>query len=291
MANVQPDSFVLDSSDGKSEVDFGTSGISEVGVRETARPHTGVDIRVLIVAAVRLYRDGMAVSLDRKERLLVVGAASSRLEALDLIATNAIDVVLIDIAAGESIDLVRTLQTKSPALKTIAFGVESDEPEIIAFAQAGVAGYVPSDASIDTLTSTIARVMKGDLVCPPHVAATLLRHVGTTNAIDRPARPGVDLTARELEVLTVIQAGLSNKEIAVRLHIEVATVKNHVHRLLEKLHVTSRAEAAALFGTRRTRQRLNPGFTLASVADSRDLSPGMAPSGVQVVRAGEPART
>jgi DNA-binding NarL/FixJ family response regulator len=246
---------------------------------------------VLIVAAVRLYGDGMAASLDKRERLLVVGTARSRLEALDLIATNAPDVVVLDTATGESIDLVRALQAKAPALKTIAFGVESDEREIIAFAQAGVAGYVPSDASVDTLTSAITCVMKGDLVCPPHVAATLLRHIGSTRADARPARPGVDLTAREFEVLSLIRAGLSNKEIASRLHIEVATVKNHVHHLLEKLHVTSRAEAAALFGTRGTSPRLDPGFTYSNVAGSPDLSPCMAPEGVPVVHAGESART
>jgi DNA-binding NarL/FixJ family response regulator len=219
-----------------------------------ARPHVDVDIRVLIVAAVRLYGDGIAASLGRIERLAVVGTARSRVEALDLVARRTPDVLVLDAATGESIDLVRTLQTTVPTLKTLAFGVEGHEREIIAFAEAGVAGYVPSDAPIEALTSAIAGVMKGDLVCPPLVAATLLRHVGTNSAGPRPARPAVDLTARELEVLSLIDAGLSNKEIAGRLHIEVATVKNHVHHLLEKLHVTSRAEAAALFKPRRTSQ-------------------------------------
>jgi len=217
-----------------------------------ARLHVAADVRVLIVAAVRLYRDGIAASLDRIERLLVVGTARSRFEALDLIARHSPDVLVLDAATDDSIDLVRTLHTTAPALKTLAFGVEGHEGEIIAFAQAGVAGYVASDASIDTLTSAIGDVMRGDLVCPPLVAATLLRHLGTTSAGAPPARPAFDLTARELEVVSLIDAGLSNKEIAGRLHIEVATVKNHVHHLLEKLQVTSRAEAAAVFKPRRT---------------------------------------
>jgi two-component system nitrate/nitrite response regulator NarL len=225
-------------------------GTLNLGPPATARPHA--DIRVLIVAAVRLYREGMAASLDKRERLLVVGTARNRVEALDLVATRSPDVVILDMATGESIDLVRALQTTAPELKTVAFGVEGDQREIIAFAQAGVAGYVPSDASIDALTSTIAAVMKGDLVCPPIVAATLLRHVGATSDGPRSARLAVNLTSREFEVLALIDAGLSNKEIAVRLHIEVPTVKNHVHHLLEKLNVTSRAEAAAQFGPHRT---------------------------------------
>jgi DNA-binding NarL/FixJ family response regulator len=229
---------------------MGSVGALNFGPTATARPH--VDVRVLIVAAVRLYREGMAASLDKRERLLVVGTARNRVEALDLVSAHSPDVVVLDMATGESVDLVRTLRATMPELKTVAFGVEGDEREIIAFAQAGVAGYVPSDASIDALTSAIAGVMKGDLVCPPLVAATLLRHVGTGSGGARAARPAVNLTSREFEVLALIDAGLSNKEIAVRLHIEVATVKNHVHNLLEKLHVTSRVEAAAQFGPRRT---------------------------------------
>ena len=156
---------------------------------------------------------------------------------------------------AESVDFVRTLQLTAPEVKTVVFGVEGDEAEIVAFAQAGVAGYVPSDASMDVLTSAIAGVKGGDLVCPPLVAATILRHVGATAGGVRSTRPADNLTSRELEVLALIDAGLSNKEIAVRLRIEVATVKNHVHHLLEKLHVSSRAEAAAQLGPRRTARR------------------------------------
>jgi DNA-binding NarL/FixJ family response regulator len=147
--------------------------------------------------------------------------------------------------------LVRTLQVAVPEVKAVAFGVKGDEREIVAFAEAGVAGYVPSDASMDVLTTTITGVMKGDLVCPPPVAAMLLRHVGSRSGGVRSAPPGVTLTSREVEVLALIDTGLSNKEIAIRLHIEVATVKNHVHHLLEKLHVASRTEAAAQLGHRR----------------------------------------
>lgn len=212
---------------------------------------SAVGIRVLIVAAVRLYREGMASSLDRRDRIVVVGTARNRPEALDLVAELSPDVVVLDMATGESVDLVRTLQVAVPEVKAVAFGVEGNEREIIAFAQAGVAGYVPSDASMDVLTSTITGVMKGDVVCPPRVAATLLRHVGSTSTGARSAPPGVTLTSREVEVLALIDTGLSNKEIAIRLCIEVATVKNHVHHLLEKLHVNSRAEASAQFGQRR----------------------------------------
>ena len=212
-------------------------------------------IRVLIVAAVRLYREGMAASLDKRDRLVVIGTAGTSVAALDLAAALGVDVVVLDMAIEQSVDLVRAIRRIVPDVKAVAFGVDGNETDIVALAEAGVAGYVPSDASMDDLTATIAGVVKGDVVCPPLVAAALLRHVGTMAVGGRDVRTPDQLTSREIEVLSLIDAGLTNKEIAVRLHIEVATVKNHVHHLLEKLHVTSRAAAAARLGPRRVRRR------------------------------------
>src|SRR5262245_31979531 len=132
-----------------------SAGTLNLDTQFVLRP-PGDGIRVLIVAAVRLYRDGMAANLDRRDRMVVVGTARNRVEALDQVSALSPDIVVLDMATGESVDLVRTLQVTAPEVRTVAFGVEGDEREIIAFAQAGVAGYVPSDASMDVLTSTIA---------------------------------------------------------------------------------------------------------------------------------------
>jgi two-component system nitrate/nitrite response regulator NarL len=95
----------------------------------------------------------------------------------------------------------------------------------------------------------VEAVIRDETICTPRVAATLLRHVATL-AADRgldasTGRPESSLTRRELEVVRLIDRGMSNKQIAVALQIEVATVKNHVHNLLEKLAVQRRGEAAA----------------------------------------------
>jgi len=211
-------------------------------------------IRVLIVAAVRLYREGMAASLDKRDRLVVVGTAANRADALDVLAASPPDVVVLDMTE-QSADLVRAIAQAAPEVKTIVFAVTGDEREIVAFAEAGVSGYVPLDAPMDDLAKAIVGVTRGDVFCPPLVAATLLHHIGGGGASGRFARTPAGLTSREAEVLALIQAGLSNKEIAVRLRIEVATVKNHVHHLLEKLQVASRAEAAAQLGVRRPARR------------------------------------
>lgn len=207
-------------------------------------------IRVLVIAGVRLYREGMAFNLENRDGLTVAGSAATRVEALQLITALQPAVVVLDMAADQSLDLVRAIKEVDPRVKIIAFAVEEHEPEIIACAEAGVDGYVSCEGSMDDLTATIVSVTRGELICSPRIAATLLRRVGAlANGVRSPhATDG--LTSREGEVLGLIDEGLSNKEIAVRLHIEVATVKNHVHNLLEKLHVASRVEAASHLGAR-----------------------------------------
>jgi DNA-binding NarL/FixJ family response regulator len=204
----------------------------------------------------------MASNLEHRDGLIVVATAASRAEALELVTTAHPTVVVIDMATDYSLDLVRAIKDALSEVKIVAFAVEEDDREIIACAEAGVDGYVPYEGSMDDLTSTITSVTRGELLCSPKVAATLLRRVGALASGARAPQTMRGLTFRESEVLDLIDGGLSNKEIAVRLHIEVATVKNHVHNLLEKLHVTSRAEAAAQLGARargyRQRATLTP---------------------------------
>jgi two-component system nitrate/nitrite response regulator NarL len=116
---------------------------------------------------------------------------------------------------------------------------------VIAVAEAGASAYVTPDGSMEDLACVVESVERGEVLCSPGMAAGLFRRVATL-ARDRQLDP-IDekLTARELDVLRLVEAGLSNKEIATALSIELPTVKNHVHRILEKLHVNRRSEAAA----------------------------------------------
>lgn len=107
----------------------------------------------------------------------------------------------------------------------------------------GVAGFLPRDATLDDLAHTLTKVARGEAVCSSSVAGALLRRI-STEAHQRTVTAD-HLTPREREVLVLIEQGLSNKQIAQRLGIEVRTVKNHVHNLLEKLRVQRRGEAAA----------------------------------------------
>jgi len=104
---------------------------------------------------------------------------------------------------------------------------------VLLCAEAGAAGYVPCDGTIDNLVDTIHSVARGELLCSPRIAATLFRALHVRVPKPDADRLALTLTAREREIAPLIDRGLSNKEIAAHLRIEAATVKNHVHNLLE----------------------------------------------------------
>lgn len=203
-------------------------------------------VTVFVIAGVRLYREGISVSLAARGAVEVLGSAATADEARALVASRRPDVIVIDTATHRSFDIVQRLRAEAPSVRIVVFGVEDSESDILACAEAGVNGYVLRDASIEDLCQAIGRAMKGELLCSPHITASLFRRLGAL-AGSRDLLPGrwISLTGREREILALLDTGLSNKQIANELHIEISTVKNHVHRVLEKLHVDSRAAAVA----------------------------------------------
>jgi DNA-binding NarL/FixJ family response regulator len=122
---------------------------------------------------------------------------------------------------------------------------EDEESEIIACAEAGVAGYHLRADSLDDLLALVSRVAAGESLCSPKVSAILLRRLSALATERRPEPKELVLTAREIQILRLLESGRSNQEIADELYIAVHTVKNHVHSVLNKLGVTTRAAAAA----------------------------------------------
>jgi two-component system nitrate/nitrite response regulator NarL len=204
-------------------------------------------VRLLVVAEVRLYREGIQNALAARSQFAVVGAASNADEALKLIGSHQPDVVIVDMATKQSLEIARTIHEHAiviaPAIKIVAFGVEELEGDVLTCAEAGLSGYVPFDASVDDLVDRVESVARGELLCTPKIAAALFRKMHGRRESAGGAPEALGLTTREQEVLVLLHDGFSNKEIATQLYIEVCTVKNHVHHILDKLQVSSRAQA------------------------------------------------
>jgi two-component system, NarL family, nitrate/nitrite response regulator NarL len=204
-------------------------------------------LRVMIVVDVRLYREGLASALATRDHLSVVAVSANRTDSRAQLGAAQPNVVIVDVAISESLDLIRDVRRDAPAAKILAFAVEEVTSDVIDCAEAGATGYVGADASIDDLVSAIERIAQEELVCSPRIAAGLFRRISERAdpvAAQKPSHLKA-LTSREHEVLRCIRLGQSNKEIARVLNIAEPTVKNHVHHLLEKLEVTTRAQAAA----------------------------------------------
>jgi two-component system, NarL family, nitrate/nitrite response regulator NarL len=201
-------------------------------------------IRVLVVAGIRLFREGLAQILDRREGLTVVGMARDSTEALASIRQLNPQIVLLDMADAESQAMAREFGNLTPQIRVVALGVADVEGAVLACAEAGVSEYVPREGSLEDLVAAIRSAACGEVHCSPQLAGSLWRRLASLAANQQQA-PVTDLTRREREIVRLIDHDLSNKEIARQLGIEVATVKNHVHNLLDKLHVNTRAQAAA----------------------------------------------
>ena len=199
---------------------------------------------MLIASDIRLHRESLAQCLATFRGVIVVAQASSADEALQLTGTIRPEVILLDIGTERSLDLAAALNRQSPDTSIIAIGVHDDEHEVVACAEAGVAGCFPSNGSISELKSTIIGCRCREVGCSPKAANALFRRVASLARQVRAQAETSALTHREAQIVSLIEKGLSNKEIAQQLNIEVATVKNHVHHILEKLQVTSRYHAA-----------------------------------------------
>lgn len=216
-------------------------------------------MKAAVVSRVRLYREGLALVLSTRCGIEVAGVAGDGPEAEELIATTRPTVAIVDSVLVTAPDLLPSFRRAHPPIRVIAFGVGDDPTEIIGCAEAGVAGYVSSSACAADLVAVLDAVERDELRCTPFVAGTLLRRVSELAAAGSRQSPhsGPDaslLTTREAEVVALIEQGLMNKQIARRLGISLSTVKNHVHRILQKQAVVSRGDLA---------RRSRPGFSWA----------------------------
>lgn len=202
-------------------------------------------VGLALVGGSALYRESIRRVLDEAGGLEVVGTAASLAEAAPLIERGRSDVLVVDLQWERDLAGLASTKDRHPDVRLIALGVDDDEATVIGCAAAGVVGYLAHDTTAAELVQAIKRVAKGELVCPPPIVETLVRWLSRRPG--RAAASALDgLTRREHEVIELVGLGLSNKQIAERLCIQVATVKSHVHSILTKLDLDRRAEVVAL---------------------------------------------
>lgn len=202
-------------------------------------------IRILVAIGVRLYREVLSEMLGRHEGFKVVALAADHRAALERSHELQPDIVFLDVSMPDGLRLVHELQAVAPDVAVVATAVAETEREIVACAEAGVAGFVTRDQSLAEAVGVLESVACGESPCSPRAAAALMRRVAVLSAQRQPPGLPDGLTPRECEIAGLIARGRSNKEIARELCIEISTVKNHVHHMLTKLGVRGRAEAGA----------------------------------------------
>lgn len=201
-------------------------------------------IRVLIADDHTLFRRGLVSLLNETGEFMVAGEAGNGPEAVQLAAALRPDVVLMDVhmPGGGGVEAVEQLSKTSPALPVIMLTVSDTDADLIGAIRAGAKGYFLKNAETEELYTALRKAVSGQAVLDPALTDRLFRHVAQTSS----AGEAAPLSFRETEILRLIAAGCTNREIAIRLSVSENTIKTHVARILEKLGTTNRTEAAAL---------------------------------------------
>ena len=208
----------------------------------------GDTITIVILHSNRMFREAMVLALVQQKGI----AVSREVASLDQIHADGAefqpDIIIVEASTPlqRCLEQVRCLQTIVHDCKTIILGVpDTDEAVLACIEVGGVSGYVLDTGSFDDVVRNIRAVVAGESVCSPRVANLVFSRISALRAHANPScvNQSQHLTRREEEIVESIERGLSNKEIATRLHIEVSTVKNHVHNILDKLKLQDRRSA------------------------------------------------
>jgi NarL family two-component system response regulator LiaR len=201
-------------------------------------------ITILIVDDHAVVRQGVRGFLETQPDLSVVGEAASGEEAVRLAAQYVPDIVLMDLVMPglDGVEATRRVKRSSPRTQVVVLTSYHEDEHIFPAIRAGALSYVLKDISPRELGEVVRKAARGEAVLNPRVAARVIQEIQGLRQAD--PNPFTELSDRELEVLRLIAAGLSNAEIAVRLVISEKTVKGHVSNILGKLHLADRTQAA-----------------------------------------------
>lgn len=196
-------------------------------------------IRVVLVDDHAVVRQGLRFLLEQQADIEVIGEGKDGAQGVELVTSVLPDVVLLDLLMPkmDGITAVREMKRNTPSTQIIILTSYYEDDQVFGAIKAGAISYLLKDASPEELVEAVRAASRGEGVLHPMVAARVLREMQQRSPLDW-------LTARELEVLTLIARGRSNAEIAAELVIGEGTVKTHVSNILTKLHLADRTQAA-----------------------------------------------
>ncbi|MEV6349019.1 response regulator transcription factor [Actinoplanes sp. NPDC051851] len=199
-------------------------------------------IRVVVADDQTAVREGLALMLSLLDDVAVVGEAADGDQAVELVARERPDIVLMDLRMPrvDGVTATARIRESHPETRVVVLTTFADDEHILGALRAGAVGYLTKDAGRAQIAQAVRAAALGQSVLDPRVQQRLVAAAGQASWKKRDIS---DLTPREAEVLRLIAAGLSNREIAKRLFVTEVTVKSHVNRLFAKLGVRDRAQA------------------------------------------------
>lgn len=211
----------------------------------------GHTINLLLVNETRLMGNVITAALEGEPDINVVACTTNIDEAMQIVREQNVDVALVSTRLPDqgALKLTSSITEFKPSTKVLALGLTEEKQHVLRYVEAGATGYILKDDSLEGMIETIRAAQDGKVFVSPQIAAAIMERLATLarlfSDVESSITDTTELTARELEVLKLVGEGQTNQQIAEHLVIEVGTVKNHVHNILDKLHVSSRGEAAA----------------------------------------------
>jgi DNA-binding NarL/FixJ family response regulator len=201
-------------------------------------------LRVLVVDDQKIVREGLATILDLLEEVSVVGTAANGAEALELVARRRPDVVLMDLHMPvlDGVQATRRIVAEHPSSAVLILTTYGEDDDALAALRAGARGVLTKDAGREEISRALHQAAAGHMTLAAPLQERLLAAAAPPPAPARAELPD-GLTAREAEVLGLIGAGLTNREIAQRLVVSEATVKTHINHVFSKIDARDRAAA------------------------------------------------
>lgn len=209
-------------------------------------------MKVLVAEDHPITRQGICKLLEDEGNFMVIGEASDGEEAVQMVVDLQPDVVIMDVAMPKlnGIEATRQIKLLRPSTAVLILSAYDDDEYVFGLLEAGAAGYLLKTASGDELTRAIRAVHKGEPVLDPMITRKVINRFRFPDKIRRAAKPSEHLSDREIDIIKLAARGMTNKEIADKLHLSRRTVEGNLRSIFNKLGVGSRTEAV-LHGLRK----------------------------------------